>query len=121
MIPTMAASATECQKTNRKIMPSLPTWLVAEVATTMDCASTILPITPPELWAAHIRIGSILSRSGNPLQAAEESIGGGVAAEEERGAMEQRQMHGEEKMRGPTSPRGERPIPSALTCRAPSE
>src|SRR5439155_12949909 len=54
----MAPSAMECQNTYRKMSPSLPTWFVAEVATVMDCASTILPITPPALLAAHIRIGS---------------------------------------------------------------
>src|SRR5260221_1034820 len=54
----MAPSAMECQTTKRKIMPSLPTWLVAAVATQIDCASTILPITPPALLAAVIRTGS---------------------------------------------------------------
>src|SRR5947209_33295 len=57
MIPTIAASATECQKTNRKIDPSLPTWFVAAVAMQIDCASIIFPITPPALFVAHIRIG----------------------------------------------------------------
>src|SRR6266699_3538705 len=57
MMPTMAASATECQKTKRNIEPSLPTWLVAAVAMQMDCASIILPITPPALFVAHIRMG----------------------------------------------------------------
>src|SRR5215472_9955679 len=38
-------------------MPSLPTWLVAAVATQIDCASTILPITPPALLAEVIKIG----------------------------------------------------------------
>src|SRR5229473_330416 len=57
MMPTIAASATECQKTKRKIEPSLPTWLVAAVAMQMDCASIILPITPPALLVAHMRIG----------------------------------------------------------------
>src|SRR2546422_3904979 len=59
--PTIAASATECQKTKRKMEPSLPTWLVAAVAIQMDCASTILPMTPPALFAAHIRMGLRLS------------------------------------------------------------
>src|SRR5215510_16274869 len=48
----------ECHTTKRKIMPSLPTWLVAAVATQIDCASTILPITPPALLATVIRTGS---------------------------------------------------------------
>src|SRR5215831_5257250 len=48
----------ECHTTKRKIMPSLPTWLVAAVATQIDCASTILPITPPALLAEVIRTGS---------------------------------------------------------------
>src|SRR5689334_110129 len=48
----------ECQTTKRKIKPSLPTWLVAAVATQIDCASTILPITPPALLAAVISTGS---------------------------------------------------------------
>src|SRR5881396_2808318 len=59
----MAPSAMECQNTYRKMSPSLPTWFVAEVATVMDCASTILPITPPAELAAHMRIGSSLSWS----------------------------------------------------------
>src|SRR6266511_2888108 len=58
MIPTIATSAIECQNTSRKMVPSLPTWFVAEVATVMDCASTIFPITCPAELAAHIRIGS---------------------------------------------------------------
>src|SRR5579859_2410778 len=48
----------ECHTTKRKIMPSLPTWLVAAVATQIDCASTILPMTPPALLAAVISTGS---------------------------------------------------------------
>src|SRR5713101_4965147 len=56
MMPTIAARATECQKTKRKIEPSLPTWFVAAVAMQMDCASIILPITPPALFVAHIKI-----------------------------------------------------------------
>src|ERR1051326_5878678 len=58
MMPTIAPSASECQTTKRKIKPSLPTWLVAAVATHIDCASTILPITPPALFAAVISTGS---------------------------------------------------------------
>ena len=51
-------SATECHTKKRKMMPSFPTWLVAAVAMVMDWASTILPITPPALLAAHISTGS---------------------------------------------------------------
>src|SRR5277367_3781008 len=59
--PTIEPSAIECQNTNRKIIPSLPTCSVAAVAIVIDCASTIFPITPPALLAAHIRMGSIPS------------------------------------------------------------
>src|SRR5260370_41877804 len=58
MTPTIAPRAIECQNKKRKIMPSLPSWLVAAVATQIDCASTIFPITPPALFAEVIRIGS---------------------------------------------------------------
>src|SRR5436190_13008994 len=37
--------------------PSWPNQLVAVEATTIDCASIILPITPPDELAALIRIG----------------------------------------------------------------
>src|SRR6476660_7003507 len=47
----------ECQKTKRRIEPSWPNQLVAVEATTIDCASIILPITPPEELAAAIKIG----------------------------------------------------------------
>ena len=36
MIPTIAPSAMECQKTKRKMMPSFPTCSVAAVAIVMD-------------------------------------------------------------------------------------
>src|SRR4029077_1028922 len=55
--PTRQASAIECQNTNHRIVPSCPNQLVAVEATTIDCASIILPITPPEEFAAPIRIG----------------------------------------------------------------
>src|ERR1700738_825060 len=55
--PTRQASAIECQNTKRRIEPSWPNQLVAVDATTIDCASIILPITPPEELAALIRIG----------------------------------------------------------------
>ena len=61
MIPTIEHSATECHATNRKIIPSFPTCSVAAVAIVIDCASTIFPITPPALLAAHISTGSIPS------------------------------------------------------------
>src|SRR5208283_5963740 len=57
----MEQSATECQATKRKIIPSLPTCSVAAVAIVIDCASTIFPITPPQLLAAHISTGSMPS------------------------------------------------------------
>src|ERR1700745_3992770 len=52
--PTRQASAIECQNTKRRIVPSWPNQLVAVEATTIDCASIILPITPPEELAAPI-------------------------------------------------------------------
>src|SRR6476659_2425541 len=55
--PTRQASAIECQNTKRRIEPSWPNQLVAVEATTMDCASIILPITPPEEFAAAIKMG----------------------------------------------------------------
>src|ERR1700736_776407 len=55
--PTRQANAIECLNTKRKIEPSCPNQLVAVAATTMDCASIILPITPPDEFAAAIRIG----------------------------------------------------------------
>src|SRR6201991_948770 len=56
-IPTRQASTIECQNTKRRMVPSWPNQLVAVEATTIDCASIILPITPPEELAAAIRIG----------------------------------------------------------------
>src|SRR5260370_38618324 len=53
--PTRQASAIECQNTKRRIVPSCPYQLVAVEATTIDCASIILPMTPPEELAALIR------------------------------------------------------------------
>src|SRR5664279_5528769 len=53
----MQASTIECQNTKRRIVPSCPNQLVAVEATTIDCASIILPITPPDEFAALIRIG----------------------------------------------------------------
>src|SRR5260370_8516809 len=47
----------ECQNTKRRIVPSWPNQLVAVEATTIDCASIILPMTPPDEFAAPIRIG----------------------------------------------------------------
>ena len=54
------ARATLCQKTARRIAPAVglsgcPP--VATLATTMLWASIILPMTPPELLAAHVRRG----------------------------------------------------------------
>src|SRR3954454_15583241 len=55
--PTRQASAIECRNTYRSIEPSWPYQLVAVEATTIDCASIILPITPPEELAAAISTG----------------------------------------------------------------
>src|SRR6267142_3759179 len=55
--PTRQASAIECLNTKRRIVLSCPYQLVAVEATTIDWASIILPITPPEELAAAIRIG----------------------------------------------------------------
>src|SRR5436305_9471172 len=55
--PTRQASAIECPNTKRRIDPSWPYQRVAVEATTIDCASIILPITPPDEFAAAIRIG----------------------------------------------------------------
>src|SRR5438105_11036970 len=55
--PTRQASVIECQNTKRRIEPSWPNQLVAVEATTIDWASIILPITPPDEFAAPIRIG----------------------------------------------------------------
>src|SRR5437879_8171859 len=56
-MPTSTASTIECTKTKRRIELSCPSHPVAVDATTIDCASIILPITPPEEFAAAIRIG----------------------------------------------------------------
>src|SRR6202011_4165048 len=56
-MPTKQASAIECQNTKRRMVPSCPNQLVAVEATTIDCASIILPMTPPDEFAAPIRIG----------------------------------------------------------------
>src|SRR6185312_2226209 len=55
--PTRHASAIECLNTKRRMVPSCPNQLVAVEATTIDCASIILPMTPPDELAALIRIG----------------------------------------------------------------
>src|SRR5712672_2355012 len=55
--PTRQARAIEWKNTNRRMEPSCPNQLVAVEATTIDCASIILPMTPPEELAAAIRIG----------------------------------------------------------------
>src|SRR5437764_10246243 len=61
--PTRHASAIECLNTKRRIEPSCPYQLVAVEATTIDCASIILPMTPPEELAAAIKIGDMPSCS----------------------------------------------------------
>src|SRR5689334_1478110 len=55
--PTRQASTIECQNTKRRIVPSWPYQLVAVEATTIDCASIILPMTPPDEFAAAISTG----------------------------------------------------------------
>src|ERR1700730_7905984 len=55
--PTKQARAIECQNTKRRMVPSWPNQLVAVEATTIDWASIILPMTPPDELAAHMRIG----------------------------------------------------------------
>src|SRR4051812_13156638 len=55
--PTNAASASEWKKTKRRMSPSWLNQPVAVDATTIDCASIILPMTPPALLAAPIRLG----------------------------------------------------------------
>src|SRR5579871_6183863 len=57
--PTRQASAIECLNTKRRIEPSCPYQLVAVEATTIDCASIILPITPPDEFAAAISTGDM--------------------------------------------------------------
>ena len=49
--PTSIASTSEWTKTYRRMSPSCPYQRVAVDATTIDCASIILPMTPPELFA----------------------------------------------------------------------
>src|SRR5450631_4577023 len=55
--PTRQASVIEWKNTKRRIEPSWPNQLVAVEATTIDWASIILPMTPPDELAAPIRIG----------------------------------------------------------------
>src|SRR6202011_3656502 len=61
--PTRHANAIECLNTKRKLVPSCPYQLVAVEATTIDWASIILPITPPDELAAPIRTDDRLSCS----------------------------------------------------------
>src|SRR3984957_10942646 len=56
-MPTRQASTIEWKNTKRRMVPSWPNQLVAVEATTIDWASIILPITPPDEFAAPIRIG----------------------------------------------------------------
>src|SRR5437879_13170093 len=81
--PTRQASAIEWKKTKRRIEPSWPNQFVAVEATTIDCASIILPMTPPEELAAPIRIGDRPSRSAvilrNPPHKTLEAVSGPVS------------------------------------------
>ena len=56
-MPTRQASAIEWKNTKRKMEPSCPNQFVTVEATTIDWASIILPITPPEELAAPMRMG----------------------------------------------------------------
>src|SRR5688572_23129807 len=61
-MPTRIARARLCQKTARRIVPASGASLtppVAVWATTMLWASIILPMTPPELLLAQVRMGEI--------------------------------------------------------------
>src|SRR5436309_494776 len=60
-MPTKEANAMLWKNTYRRISPSCPYHPVAVLATTMLCASIILPMTPPVLLAAHINIGETLT------------------------------------------------------------
>src|ERR1700754_1916009 len=62
-MPTRQASVIEWRNTKHRIEPSWPYQLVAVEATTIDCASIILPMTPPDELAAAIRIGEMPSCS----------------------------------------------------------
>src|ERR1700686_1563733 len=55
--PTRQASGLEGKNPKRRMGPSWPKQLGAVEATTIDCPSIILPMTPPEELAAPIRIG----------------------------------------------------------------
>src|SRR5437667_12329411 len=83
-MPTRQASAIECQNTKRRIEPSWPNQLVAVEATTIDCASIILPMTPPEELAAPIKIGDSPSCSEvifcNPPKSTLEAVSEPVSA-----------------------------------------
>ena len=46
-----------CGNTALKMAASLPSCCVAALDTTIDCASIILPITPPALFAAAMSTG----------------------------------------------------------------
>src|SRR5215813_15281124 len=82
--PTRQASEIEWKKTKRRIEPSWPNQLVAVEATTIDCASIILPMTPPEELAAPIRIGDRPSCSDvifcNPPNSTFEAVSEPVSA-----------------------------------------
>ena len=58
MTPTMTARTSECFTVKLNRSPSLPTRPDAAVATAMLCGEIILPQTPPEEFAATVRIGS---------------------------------------------------------------
>src|SRR5580700_2580804 len=82
--PTRQARAIEWKNTYRRMEPSCPNQLVAVEATTIDCASIILPMTPPDELAAHIRIGDSPSCSEvifcNPPNSTLEAVSEPVSA-----------------------------------------
>src|SRR6516165_7260707 len=82
--PTRQASAMECPNTKRRIDPSWPNQLVAVEATTIDCASIILPMTPPDEFVAVMRIDESPSCSAvtfcNPPNRTLEAVSDPVSA-----------------------------------------
>src|SRR5438309_7541425 len=74
----------ECQNSKRRIVYSWQNQFVALEATTIDCASIILPMTPPDELAALIRIGDSPSCSAvifcNPPNSTLEAVSEPVSA-----------------------------------------
>jgi len=74
MTPTMAASATECQKTKRKMEPSLPTWLVAAVAMQMTAHQSFCPSPRRAVGCTHENGAEVELLGSDFLQAREENV-----------------------------------------------